>query len=66
MEQLFTVSMQQLVCKLHGDYPVKQFEFLSTTCPVCAVLTYLLEKYELTLEIFPQCIVASAARVKLL
>lgn len=66
MEQLFTVSMQQLACKLHGRHPVKQFAFLSTTCPVCAMLTYLLEEYELALEIISQWILASADRVKLL
>ncbi len=37
---------------------------LSTTCPVCAMLTYLLEECELALEIIPQCILASAVRVK--
>lgn len=66
MEQLFTVSMQQLACKLCGRHPVKQFAFLSTTCPVCAMLTYLLEEYELALEIIPQCVLASAVGVKLL
>lgn len=66
MEQLFTVSIQQLACKLHGRHPAKQFAFLSTTCPVCAMLTYLLEEYELALEIIPQCILASAVSVILL
>lgn len=66
MEQLFNVSMQQLACKLCGRHPVKWFAFLSTTCPVCAMLTYLLEEYELALEIIPQCILSSAVRVKLL
>lgn len=66
MEQLFTVSMQQLACKLRGRHPVKQFAFLSTTCPVCAMPTYLLEEYELTPEIIPQCVLASAVGVKLL
>lgn len=51
MEQLFTVSMQQLACKLRGCHPVKQFALVSTTCPVCAMLTYLLDEYELALEI---------------
>lgn len=64
--QLFTVSMQQLACKLRGRHPVKQFAFLPTTCPVCAMLTYLLEEYELALEIITQCILASAVEVKLL
>lgn len=66
MEQFFTVSMQQLACKLRGRHPVKRFGFLSTTCPVCAMLTYLLEEYELAQEIIPQCILASAVGVKLL
>lgn len=64
MEQLLTVSMQQLACKLSGRHPVKQSASLSTTCPVCASLTYLLEEYVLTQEIIPQCILASAVTMK--
>lgn len=64
-ELLFTVSMQQLACKLHGHNPVNQFAFLSTTCPVSALLTNLLGEYELALEIIIQCILASAVGVNL-
>lgn len=58
IEQLFTVRKQQLACKLHGHHPVKQFAFLSATCPVCAMLTYLLDEYKLSLEINYVCVFA--------
>jgi len=56
MERLFTVSTQQLAFKLCGCRPDVQFANQSTTCPISAMLTYLLEQYEFALEIIYQCI----------